>query len=377
MADVWPSFLRRLMFRTTRRTEGSPVDSRLLAGNGAVGAQVSKTPSLFLSYSRQDSAFIRPLVEALEDEGFDVWWDCELASGSHWSDELEAKLNECDVIVVAWSKSSIQSKWVLKEAMVGANRGVLHPIIIETVSPPASLAHLLAHDLSTWRGRLSCDVWRRFVASLAQKRGDSSTRSTFRAEEGPLFSRFDCSDRSVSLANGLLVPFYDHREGYRGWRPADRIRGARYISHALGMSVPLLHSADGFEATLYVYNRGHSSIPSGASSKMALTEMRLAEEEMEKLTILVERGNHSVYRHPKGGWLLEWLFTEAVVIMNDVRQFSSIYLSSWRNEFIKIRHSFPMEPSADDSARMTARRVRSIIAGLNFASLHCSHMEIG
>jgi adenylate cyclase len=39
---------------------------------------------VFVSYSRQDKARVAPLVEALEAEGWSVWWDPAIAPGEEF-----------------------------------------------------------------------------------------------------------------------------------------------------------------------------------------------------------------------------------------------------------------------------------------------------
>ena len=43
----------------------------------------------FVSYARDDKALITTLVEALEEEGFSVFWDGALTGGKSFPVELE------------------------------------------------------------------------------------------------------------------------------------------------------------------------------------------------------------------------------------------------------------------------------------------------
>ena len=44
---------------------------------------LSPAPDVFLSYKAEDRARLKPLVEALEGEGFAVWWDAQIGGGTN------------------------------------------------------------------------------------------------------------------------------------------------------------------------------------------------------------------------------------------------------------------------------------------------------
>ena len=87
--------------------------------------------SVFLSYARQDSARVRPLVAALEGKGQTVWWDERIPGGDQFADAIEQALNSADVIVVLWSATSSRSAWVRDEASTGRDRGRLVPVTLD------------------------------------------------------------------------------------------------------------------------------------------------------------------------------------------------------------------------------------------------------
>ena len=107
---------------------------------------------IFLSYKREDVARARPLVAALEEAGWTVFWDPQILSGDEWEATLTKELDAASCVVVLWSSLSVQSEWVLKEARVGVSRGVLIPVLIEPVDPPREFAALQAANLVGWKG---------------------------------------------------------------------------------------------------------------------------------------------------------------------------------------------------------------------------------
>ena len=65
---------------------------------------------IFISYKREDQATARKLADALEKEGWNIWWDPKLRVGEHFDDVIEKALNEAKCVIVMWSKRSVQSR---------------------------------------------------------------------------------------------------------------------------------------------------------------------------------------------------------------------------------------------------------------------------
>ena len=87
--------------------------------------------AVFLSYSREDHERIEPLAAALERAGHDVWWDRHIAGGEEFSGAIEKALESADVVVVAWTATSVKSAWVRDEAAAGRDSRRLVPITLD------------------------------------------------------------------------------------------------------------------------------------------------------------------------------------------------------------------------------------------------------
>ena len=107
---------------------------------------------LFLSYSREDRHLIEPLARLLELAGHGVWWDRRIAGGSDFSAEIARELGASDVVLVAWSTTSVTSHWVKDEAAEGRDAGRLVPLLLDRAMPPLGFRQIQAIDLSDWRG---------------------------------------------------------------------------------------------------------------------------------------------------------------------------------------------------------------------------------
>src|SRR5579863_1882601 len=105
---------------------------------------------LFVSYARADRARVAPLVAALEAEGWSVWWDPEITPGEEFDRLITDELAKAKAVIVVWTPTSVNSRWVRGEAREGAERGVLAPVRFETANLPIDLRAVHTIDLDGW-----------------------------------------------------------------------------------------------------------------------------------------------------------------------------------------------------------------------------------
>jgi hypothetical protein len=110
----------------------------------------SSTPDVFLSYAREDEARAGELATALDQHGFSVFWDREVPPGQTWQSYIGQALVGARCVVVAWSRHSILSEWVIEEANEGKRRKVLVPVQFEAVQPPFGFAGIQVASLVDW-----------------------------------------------------------------------------------------------------------------------------------------------------------------------------------------------------------------------------------
>jgi hypothetical protein len=91
---------------------------------------------IFISYSRKDTQVARLVEKRLETEGWTVFRDDRIPTGSEWHKVIVQEAERAICVVVLWSENSIGSEWVLEEAAIGLRRGVLLPIFLDTTMPP-------------------------------------------------------------------------------------------------------------------------------------------------------------------------------------------------------------------------------------------------
>lgn len=110
---------------------------------------------VFISYASSDRERARTLASALAARGWSVWWDRKIKAGQIFDEVIERELETAKNIVVLWSNDSISSEWVKNEAAVAAQRGVLVPVLIDSVKVPLEFRRKQTADLIGWDGSSS------------------------------------------------------------------------------------------------------------------------------------------------------------------------------------------------------------------------------
>jgi DNA-binding response OmpR family regulator len=106
-------------------------------------ASALKKPSIFVSYSHADVAFVDGLVSDLSSSGHDIWIDrAELKIGESLINRISQAVMAVDYVLAILSKSSIRSPWVsheLKLAMsreISGKRIIVLPVLVDDVGLP-------------------------------------------------------------------------------------------------------------------------------------------------------------------------------------------------------------------------------------------------
>jgi len=112
---------------------------------------------VFVSYKAEDRRRVKPLVEALESEGYSVWWDEQIGGGAQWRSTIESELNSAQCVIVAWSKRSVSEEgtFVQDEATRAQQRHVYVPVLIDKVHLPLGFGETQALPLVGWKGERS------------------------------------------------------------------------------------------------------------------------------------------------------------------------------------------------------------------------------
>ncbi|MFN0023921.1 MAG: SUMF1/EgtB/PvdO family nonheme iron enzyme [Parvularculaceae bacterium] len=145
-------------------------------------------PDVFISYNREDRDRAALVANALEAEGFSVWWDAALRAGETYDEVTEQNLRQAGAVVVLWSKRSSNSKWVRAEATVGERSSTLVPALIEDCERPIRFELVQTADLRHWRGERADPNWRAFMQDIKTAISKRGSRTMGAAPAGPTFA---------------------------------------------------------------------------------------------------------------------------------------------------------------------------------------------
>ncbi len=93
---------------------------------------------IFVSYSRQDADAVTRLTSELHRAGHTTWFDKRtIPAGEDWKRSIERGLEDCDVVLLALSRSAATSEWVARELdSASARFKPILPAMLESVPTP-------------------------------------------------------------------------------------------------------------------------------------------------------------------------------------------------------------------------------------------------
>jgi hypothetical protein len=119
---------------------------------------IARPPSLdaFLSHASQDAKFAALIERSLKTNGLNCWLDnSDLAFGALLRDELQRAIQNSRVLVLLWSQSAFQSRWVMAEIFTAFH---LNRFIIPCVLDATPLPQFLRNTAYLDRRRDHADI---------------------------------------------------------------------------------------------------------------------------------------------------------------------------------------------------------------------------
>ena len=126
---------------------------------------------IFISYKREEQDKARQLADALEKQGWSVWWDPKLRAGEYFDDVIEDALNEARCVIVLWSQRSVKSRYVRDESAYALDCNKLVPVAIEEVRLPFRFRGIHTPQLIDWDGSDEFDAFKSLVDDITVKLG--------------------------------------------------------------------------------------------------------------------------------------------------------------------------------------------------------------
>jgi formylglycine-generating enzyme required for sulfatase activity len=132
---------------------------------------------IFLSYAREDHERALPVVTALRELGWEVWWDPTILPGETWDQVIEEALDGARCVVVLWSRVSVQKHWVRTEAAEGHRRGILVPALLDEVRIPLAFRAIQAASLIGWSGAQPHAEFEKLARAVSKVLGAAAPRA--------------------------------------------------------------------------------------------------------------------------------------------------------------------------------------------------------
>jgi TolB-like protein/tetratricopeptide (TPR) repeat protein len=156
-----------------------------------------KRITLFLSYAHDDEVQARRLAKALDEAGYNVWWDALIEGGTLYAKTINQALETADVVIVMWSATSVESDWVRDEAALGRDRNRLVPLSLDRTRPPLGFGQHQFINFRRWRGRQDAPEFRALERAIAAAAGQEAPSRSARPTH--------ISRRTAMLAGGVAA----------------------------------------------------------------------------------------------------------------------------------------------------------------------------
>jgi adenylate cyclase len=123
---------------------------------------------VFISYARETEAEATRIAAALDDLGYEVWRDDQLAPDEEFGDVIQQRLEAARSVVVLWSRPAVKSAWVRSEASRARAAGKLVQVNLDGVALPMPFDQVGCAHLKGWRGEPDAPGWLQTLASLGE-----------------------------------------------------------------------------------------------------------------------------------------------------------------------------------------------------------------
>jgi hypothetical protein len=133
---------------------------------------------IFLSYAHEDRDVAKRIAEILETRGWTVWWDrdIQIRAGETFERVIDQRLQEARCVLVLWSKTSVNSRWILDEADVGVERGVFLHVTLDGTRPPLGFRRFMFASLEQWDGNPNSGEFNEIVKAVEHFAGRPGDR---------------------------------------------------------------------------------------------------------------------------------------------------------------------------------------------------------
>ena len=139
-------------------------------------------PYIFISYAHKDSERVCPIIKAMQQKGFRIWFDQGIEAGTEWPEFIAEHLEKAQNVIVFVSNAVMKSKNCAREVGFACDNGkeVLAVYIEQVQTPSKSLDYYLhgLHALFSWKYESDEDFLERLCGAKmlqdCREEGDST-----------------------------------------------------------------------------------------------------------------------------------------------------------------------------------------------------------
>lgn len=221
---------------------------------------------IFISYAREDRAFVARLAKELEAKGFTVWWDWDLVGGTNFRTRIRDAIHASRKTIVLWSGHSVASGFVIDEANEGRKLGKLIPVLIDDSQPPFGFG-----DLHTITLRSPADDLDVLVAAL----NDTAPARPAHKPRNTLFRKMAAACGALLFLALAAYGTYWMGESYFRHKLAAPNRTALVIGNSRYLHLPVLENPirDAERVSEALEKRGFKVIKATDVGKEAMTRL--------------------------------------------------------------------------------------------------------
>ena len=161
-------------------------------------AYTGKEPYLFVSYSHKDTEMVYPILDALYDRKYRIWYDESCENGSDFRDELRTRIEKSEAVILFVSKHSMASPFCGMEIIVAReNHKRIFPIYLDNSEVPAAFQLLLANTHHSTTENMD-KLLKTMVRDLP---ADAMDRLT---TEGSFLQKCEDNGKSIVIDEGIV-----------------------------------------------------------------------------------------------------------------------------------------------------------------------------
>ena len=170
-------------------------------------------PYIFISYAHKNSDVVVPIIEALANNGFRVWYDAGIEAGTEWPEYVAEKLLGSSVVIAFISKAALESQNCRREInySISHNKDVLSVYIEDVTLTPGmemqlSTTQAMFYDRAPYETFLQQLMGAAILTPCTDNRASSSGAAAQAQKAAPTFSP------DFEVENGVLKKYLGDAE---------------------------------------------------------------------------------------------------------------------------------------------------------------------